>query len=136
MKDSGSGIGETIPVGVIDTASGTVGVPERQTMREEVRSMREQVVATREALANLGRSGGNSLAANATKVSRETGRILSNNRLIATVVVVSLIGLLVATTRRSKANDPADRLAAVATDLRQRLDDLRRAATWKNLGRL
>jgi hypothetical protein len=136
MKGSRSGIGEPIPLGVIDTASGTVGVREQQTMREEVRSMKEQVAVISKALASLGRSRGNSLAANPAKVGRDTGRIVSDNRLIATVVVASLIGVLVATNRRSKANNPANQLAAIVADFGQRLDDLRRAATGKNLRRL
>jgi len=88
--------------------------------------MRQQVAVIRKALASVGRSSGNSLAVNATKVGRDTGQIVSDNRLVATVVVASLIGLLVATTRKSKANDPTNQFSVIAADLRQRLDDLRR----------
>lgn len=55
-------IGSAVPRGVVDTKSGTVGVPNQKTMEEEVRWLRDQVNALKETLADLGIPSGRAVA--------------------------------------------------------------------------
>ncbi|WP_018238114.1 hypothetical protein [Ensifer sp. BR816] len=119
-------IGSPVPRGVVDTRSGTVGVPNEKSIEEEVRWLREQVNTLKDAITNLGIPSGRAVANTVRDTGRKAGEMAREHPAWTAIALVGLVGLILASTSRpSWYMRRSSRIEDVISDIEDRLSELK-----------
>ncbi|ASY72945.1 hypothetical protein N181_02520 [Sinorhizobium fredii USDA 205] len=119
-------IGSAIPRGVVDTKTGTVGVPNQKTMEEEVRWLRDQVNALKDTLADLGVPSGRAVVSSVKDTGRRAGEMAREHPAWTALALVGLVGLILASTSRPYwSTRRSSRTEDVISDIEDRLSELK-----------